>query len=155
QTEEVFKIEWMGLPMTIAGFYIEKSDGPVFFNSPTKGGVALVDGVIKYKKSSAKNTLFTSVNSNIYIKNVYIKNGNRIAYTGDLDNSGWDLVEEYHWCNKDKGINLINGISATKSSVALNPDIDEDQVPSEDEIKLRHVWDNNTFISIEDRHKPD
>lgn len=155
QTEEIFKVKWMGLPMTITGFYIEKSEGPVFFNSPSKGGVSLVDGVIKYEDFSANNNLFTTLNSNLYIKTTYIKNGNKIGYTGDLDHSGWDLVEEYYWCNEKKGMNLINGISHTENNLTLDPDIDEGQVPSESEIKLKHTWDNNTFISIEDQKDAD
>lgn len=154
QTEEVFKIIRMGLPVTVAGFYIEKSKGNIFSGSPVKGGLSLVDGVIKYSGFSPDNAILPSLNSNLYIKNLYIKYADKIVNQSKLDNSGWDLVEECYICNDSKGMNLINGVQNTEDVSILDTDITEDMVPSEEDIRLIHVWDDS-FVSIEDKDNQD
>jgi hypothetical protein len=153
QKKEVFRIDRMGLPVTIVGFYIEKSDGNIFSGSPIKGGISLIDGVINYENFTSNNNLFPSLNSNLYIKNTYVKNADKIVYTSDLDHAGWDLIEEYYACNNSKGQNLINGSNHTNNELTLNSDITAGQVPTQLELQQKHTWDNDTFISIEDRDK--
>jgi hypothetical protein len=46
---------------------------------------------------------------------------------------------------------VTHGKSNTNDLLTLNPDLVTDDIPSKEEILLKHTWDNNTFISIEDR----
>jgi len=73
----IWGLAWF--PINITGFYIESPHGRVFNNHPaTRGGIALIDGVINATGTPNEAVFKTYSKRNIYLKNVDIKGNGRI-----------------------------------------------------------------------------
>jgi polygalacturonase len=161
-------IYYRGLtPLTVVGFDISKSRGPVITvdgDSESSGHLSLVDGKILLSNGDSTDVGITNTDRNIYMKNVYVKNAGKVI-TNSYDSSwiqinnptSWNKVDEYAFSkdNYPDYAKIINGtdtndsffngsVTATKHLSLVNGST----APPAD-IVSKNVWDAN-YWTFED-----
>jgi hypothetical protein len=159
-------------PLTIAGFQITKTDGPVIEVGKAKGGIdgdgnlSLVDGSIELTVKHEEDTMIQNSDRSVYLRNVYMRNAGYIIRHSedpasdrvvDKGRGTWIHIDEYAY---DQGYTPNNVILVDGSYAAgttwpeIGPyyTVASNEAPSKPPTDLvsRHLWSNGEkFVAFD------
>lgn len=127
---------------------ISKTSGPLISQQRLfdiiDGSISLIDAHIEFP-DSASGAVFNTPVRNLYLKNVYVKNGERIYFGGEtLNPNGWARINEFAL-----GVTAQQGEHVFSAPIYVDgekterlSDIELDISPPDDIIS-KHLWDEN------------
>ncbi len=142
-------------PLTLAGFYIEKQNGPIFKSfagTDRLGNIRLIDGVINITNAGNHTGIDNTEDKDIYLKNVYIKGAATIVKEPSFSwatqsADSWTRIEEYSYANSIS-YNIIDG--SALNSDEYRTKTDDVSAPDINNTLLKYTWELGTIPDFDD-----